>query len=274
MFCLCFSILIQMTVIFCEDINEPVCTSRFDYDHKMLQKMLTLEMEHTKLTEKVDDQSREITNLRERLGDEATERKKAEIKIQRIERVASFESTGVTYIRWGRTSCPGNGTSLVYMGYAGGSLYSNKGAASSYVCLPEEPVWGVYEDAEQSGASVWGAEYELDDRKTASFFGKELHNRDVPCCVCHSKRQTVLMIPGRNVCYEGWTLEYDGYLTAGHDTHNGGDFACLDKEAEVLSGGLDSQNGKLFYFAESRCGSLRCPPYVNGRELTCVLCTI
>jgi hypothetical protein len=82
------------------------------------------------------------------------------------------------------------------------------------------------------------------------------------------------MIPGRLDCYPGWTKEYSGYLVsenAGHPSNS--EYVCLDSRPDVIIGGHDNKNGRLFYFVEGVCGSLKCPPYVEGRELTCVVCT-
>ena len=182
------------------------------------------------------------------------------------------DSFGSTYTRWGRTMCPGNGTHMVYAGYAAGSYYTVPGGAADYLCLPNEPRWGRFEDSSQSSAEIYGVEYELGGRNIQTFFGRELQDHDAPCAVCISSRPNMLMIPGRNVCYDGWTLEYHGYLVAGYHGHNGAsEVVCLDTRPEVIDGGHASKDGKLFYFAEARCGSLKCPPYVNGRELTCVV---
>ena len=54
---------------------------------------------------------------------------------------------GSTYVRWGRKSCPGNGTKTVYSGYAGESMYSDTGAAANYICLSPNPTWDHYTDA-------------------------------------------------------------------------------------------------------------------------------
>ena len=65
-----------------------------------------------------------------------------------------------------------------------------------------------------------------------------------------------------------------GYLVAGGEHHNSAsEFICLDSRAEAESGGHLNREGKTFYIAEGRCGSLKCPPYINGRELTCVVCS-
>ena len=48
-------------------------------------------------------------------------------------------SGGVTYTRWGKSSCPNvEETELVYTGRAGGSHYQHAGAAN-YLCMPLDP---------------------------------------------------------------------------------------------------------------------------------------
>ena len=182
-----------------------------------------------------------------------------------------------TYVRWGRNNCSGNGTELVYAGYAAGSDYRDAGAAANYICLSPDPLWGHYNDAHDAGAKVMGVEYELDGADhghETAFFHKNLHDEDAPCSVCRSPRPTVIMIPGRNQCYKGWTLEYKGYLVAGYYGRTAAnEYVCLDDNPDVIPGGHTDQNGALFYMVEGRCGSLTCPPYVDGRELTCVVCS-
>ena len=49
-------------------------------------------------------------------------------------------SGGVTYVRWGRTTCPDTeGTEVVYTGRAAGSLWSHQGGGANYQCVTEEP---------------------------------------------------------------------------------------------------------------------------------------
>ena len=184
---------------------------------------------------------------------------------------------GSTYVRWGRNNCSGNGTELVYAGFAAGSNYKDSGAAANYICLSPEPLWGHFNDTNNAGAKVMGVEYELDVAArgdTTAFFHKQLHNEDAPCSVCRSPRPTVIMIPGRNQCYSGWTLEYKGYLAAGFYARTAAsEYVCLDDNPDVMSRGHSDQNGALFYLVEGICGSLRCPPYVEHRELTCAVCS-
>ncbi|XP_060573201.1 uncharacterized protein LOC132731104 [Ruditapes philippinarum] len=253
-------------------LKEPICTSRFDYEHKMLHQMVLQEIEQKKMKESINDLNTLINTLKDENAEYRKAVKAVEDNLNKIEAKCLRGSSESSYVRWGRTKCPANGTELVYKGFAGGARY-DKAGASNYLCLPDEPIWGAYEDAEQSSGTVWGVEYELHQRNMNNFFGKALHNHDVPCCVCATKRSNMLMLPGRNVCYDGWTLEYSGYLVSDHETHHASEFLCLDSGPEFLPNGSSDKNGRLLYFVEARCGSLPCPPYVNGRELTCAVCS-
>ena len=53
----------------------------------------------------------------------------------------------------------------------------------------------------------------------------------------------------------------------------GSDFVCVSVGMEHIPGGAANQNGGLLYVVEASCGSLKCPPYVEGYELACVVCT-
>ncbi|WAQ93728.1 hypothetical protein MAR_006199 [Mya arenaria] len=66
-----------------------------------------------------------------------------------------------------------------------------------------------------------------------------------------------------------WPQEQSGYLVAGEYQHaSASEFICLDKRPKLREGGSLNHDGKTFYLAEAVCGSLPCPPYVEGRELT------
>jgi len=164
-------------------------------------------------------------------------------------------------------------------GYVGGNPYHIPGAVD-YLCLSSEPLWGTFDDsAARTSAKIYGTEYQFNEQGYANggaaFFGQDLHDHDAPCAICHTSRQATLMIPGRNECYPGWTKEYSGYLAA-HITHasfSATNYICLDERSEFETGGARNDNGKLLYLTEAICGSLPCPPYVNNRELTCVVCS-
>ncbi|XP_035686191.1 short-chain collagen C4-like isoform X1 [Branchiostoma floridae] len=182
---------------------------------------------------------------------------------------------GSVYIRWGRKTCADNGgAELVYSGYAGGTHYTHSGGGTNYQCLPTNPQWGRYQDGAQGWkAFMYGAEYDLN---TDAPFSSSLDDHEVPCAVCYvPTRGSKLMIPARNTCPTGWTEEYHGYLMAGYYSHAGAkEYVCVDEQPEVVLGDQVRHNGALFYPVEARCGSLPCPNnYVEGRELTCVVCT-
>ncbi|XP_078618256.1 uncharacterized protein LOC144885916 isoform X2 [Branchiostoma floridae x Branchiostoma japonicum] len=182
---------------------------------------------------------------------------------------------GSVYIRWGRTTCPTDSeTSLIYDGIAGGSHYTHSGGGANYVCLPKDPEWGVFTDGNQGTTYMQGAEYQDAQFGNSPFQGASVYDHDVPCAVCHvASRGSKLMIPARLSCPGGWTREYKGYLMAENYNNNRSEFVCMDGEPETRPGGHVDHNGALFYPVEASCGSLPCPNYVQGRELTCVVCT-
>ena len=145
-------------------------------------------------------------------------------------------------------------------GYAAGSLFSNTGAAANHLCLSPDPIWSHYTGSRDALARVYGVEYsfysiDADKPRHSAFFGNRLEHQDAPCSLCQSPRTKVIMIPGRNACYGGWTLEYSGYLVAGYYGQAAAtEYICLDKDPEFNVGG--SKNGACLYLVEAVCGSL------------------
>ena len=181
-------------------------------------------------------------------------------------------SGGVTYVRWGRTTCPDtNGTELVYAGQAAGTLFRHTGGTNQYLCLPEFPQYRDYAPGVQGLSPIYGAEYESSTNQPLN----TVNNHNVPCVVCHSTlRESVLMIPARISCPDTWTLEYSGYLMTERYDHVGRTSAeCVDKDPESVCGEMQDANGALFCHTEATCNGLRCPPYNAEKELTCAVCT-
>ncbi|XP_072024324.1 uncharacterized protein [Amphiura filiformis] len=181
--------------------------------------------------------------------------------------------SGAIYIRWGKSSCPST-ADMVYNGFAGGEHYTNQGGGSNYLCLPSTP---EYDDEYQAGLNSIGgfmyiAEYETDTFPPIA----SKHDHDVPCAVCQANNRAILlMIPAKKTCPSGWVQEYYGYLMTAHHSHHRTEFVCMDRFPESLSrGSSGNQNGALFYPVEGRCSpAMACPPYEDGRELSCVVCT-
>ena len=68
-------------------------------------------------------------------------------------------SGGVTYVRWGKNSCPSlNETQLVYAGRAAGSYWSQSGGGSNYLCMPDTPQYTLrYIPGSQSYSELYGS---------------------------------------------------------------------------------------------------------------------
>ena len=128
----------------------------------------------------------------------------------------------------------------------------------------------------QSSGYLYGAEYET--RSNDPFSkpnAQSLDDNDVPCAVCHvDSRPSKLMIPAKLSCPPKWTKEYSGYLMAEAHSHPGRTtYVCVDNAPEVTQKGAPDKDGVLFYNTEAACGSLPCPNYVDGWEITCVVCS-
>ena len=60
---------------------------------------------------------------------------------------------------------------------------------------------------------------------------------EAPCNACRAPRSIVIMIPGRNQCYDALTIEYHGYIMAGYEDHTWAyEFVCLDLAPGTLTG--------------------------------------
>ena len=177
---------------------------------------------------------------------------------------------GVTYIRWGRTSCPTVvGTEDIYNGIMAGSFYDHTGGGSNYICMVKE---ARYHPGSGSGSSnIYGTEYETRGDALHS-----LQDQNIPCAVCHvTTRSAQLMIPGTDQCPGGWTTEYTGWLMSAYTGHKASTmYVCVDKDAQPLPGLGAGKDAALLYHVNVACGfGIPCPPYVHAIELACVVCT-
>lgn len=185
---------------------------------------------------------------------------------------------GAVYTRWGRSSCP-DGAELVYEGVMAGSHYSHAGGAADYLCLSKAPIFDRPQPGHQYGGYLYGTEYETG----GSPLLPNLQNLEAPCAVCLAPSKAItLMVPGRNQCPEGsegktWRLEYNGYIMSQHHTHPRTLHVCVDSQAEGIVRTHGDHNGALLYHVETSCtsgGGLPCPPYADGFEVTCAVCSL
>ena len=179
------------------------------------------------------------------------------------------------YTRWGKSSCPNDtGAELVYSGRTGGTNWAVRGGSAEKLCLPDNPEYL----AETAGISipyfstVQGAEYELWSGPNTN-----VSNYNAPCAVCYNPTRAItIMVPAKPTCPLSWTREYYGYLTTEHDTHYRSTYTCIDNTPDktpathrrVHMNGLP-----LIYHTITDCLGLLCPPYENGRILSCAVCT-
>ena len=177
-------------------------------------------------------------------------------------------SGGVTYVRWGRTSCPSvTGTELIYHGLMAGSWHQNSGGGANYLCMPHNPQYSEYTPGVQGYSPIYGTEYQASGPH---------YDHNAPCAVCYaSTRATVLMLPARLECPFSWTLEYHGYLMSAYKASSNGRtmYECVDKNPNTLPGSASDTNGALLYHIEASCNGLPCGPYDAQKELTCAVCT-
>ena len=185
---------------------------------------------------------------------------------------------GVSYTRWGKSSCPG-GTSLVYAGRITGTHNNHGGGGADMLCLSNVPQHLRYTPGIQSGRSyLYGAQYQTGGRHsydTGPFSGVSQQN--APCAVCYSSlKGDTIMIPGQTVCPPSWTREYYGYLMSSHYDHKRLRYECFDWNPDTVPGQASDNEQLTLYHVEVMCQQghgIACPPYVAGREITCVVCS-
>ena len=164
-------------------------------------------------------------------------------------------------------------------GYAAGAEHNIGGSGSNFLCLPKDPDWDAFIDGSQLSGLIAGVEYELGPSNNvfsdSNTGGVPLGNKPAPCAVCLADlRSTILMVPAKTQCPDGWSVEYHGYLAseARSSTRARSSYVCWDRAPEISAGG-SSQNQAVIYPVAVICGSLPCSPYITGRELTCVVCS-
>ena len=174
---------------------------------------------------------------------------------------------GVTYNRWGSTSCR-SGATLLYTGRTGVSRETH-GGGGNYICMPDNPEYSLqFRSGVQGWSYVYGTEYEH------PVTSAHLQN-NAPCAVCYVEtRNAAVMIPARSSCPGGWTREYYGYLMAERTEHDSrSTYACVDSSMEAVPGSAGHTDGGHFYHVEAHCNGMPCPPYNNYKELNCVICS-
>lgn len=167
------------------------------------------------------------------------------------------------------------------LGFMAGQHFSDKGGASNYICLTDQPEWGNYSTSPnktEKRNKISGTEFEKEGNDTfplANDNVKTLDSQNAPCAVCRARsRGSAMMYPGKLTCPQGWTAEYQGFLMSEFTSDHRTEYVCVDEAPEGVANGQANEDGAGLFLIESRCGTLPCPPYdPNGKEITCVVCT-
>ena len=76
------------------------------------------------------------------------------------------------------------------------------------------------------------------------------------------------MIPSHYVCPDGWHKEYNGYIMAGDNSHEGvGMYYCIDKALEQIQSSGSCETVHYLYTVHLYKLNSR------GSELPCIVCT-
>ena len=166
----------------------------------------------------------------------------------------------VTYIRWGNKTCP-FGANTIYQGVALGGRYDYKGSASNMMCSPPNVM--TYPENQGGSVTAYAVEYRV------SGIHNNAYCRNMPCALCEvTGRGDKIMIPSHHVCPDGWHKEYNGYIMAGPDGHEGGSmYYCIDEALEQVPTSGSCETVHILYTVSSTV------PTNSGYELPCVVCT-
>ncbi len=80
------------------------------------------------------------------------------------------------------------------------------------------------------------------------------------------------MIPARTSCPPSWRREYYGYLMAQDRDYS--TYECVDVGMEIVPGTAGQEGVAVLVHVEASCNGLPCHPYIEDKELTCVICSI
>ena len=185
-------------------------------------------------------------------------------------------SAGQVYVRWGKASCPSNGSTItLYAGRTAVSGTGEIGGGANPLCLPMQPSFLPHNDNQQDSAFIYGAYYDTSNGPAYSRRLRNVHNGRIPCSVCFTPELSGhVIIPGRTECPTTFRFEYFGYLFSSRYDSYSVNYVCVDHEPETI--GSESGGGAALSTVEIECGSIRCQNeetgYVQDREVTCVVC--
>ena len=125
----------------------------------------------------------------------------------------------------------------------------------------------------QANSYIYGVEYQA--ANLPHIIPDSMKNVGVPCSLCEAQDQhQVLMVPATTSCPKDWLMQYRGYLMAEKSgSQSSSNYICVNQKMEGVPGTVGDKNSGYVYPVEVKCGDLPCPPYEEGKELSCVVCT-
>ena len=159
---------------------------------------------------------------------------------------------------------------MVDSGYTAASRHSHTGGPSNPLCLHKKPRDDRYSDSAWSGIYV-PAWHTLQGEEAP--YSSQLESHIAPCAVCavQEKSTSSMMIPARNDCPPGWTLEDHGFLMASHYTGKRSESLFFDSDIEGIMSSANVGHRLYAVQAEHRFGLPA--TYISRRSLTCVVCS-
>lgn len=161
---------------------------------------------------------------------------------------------------------------LHFIGFATGQRYDTTkytdrfGGPANFLCLPNNPE--LSNRTIPGNSFIYGTEYE------ENFLHSDSDSEDVPCAFCRSNGSaSTAMFPGRKTCYDGWKMEYLGYIMSGYFGYRASSYICVDIDGEYVQGGKPDIDGQALYATGTKCGTLPCPPYNDNMAVYCVVCS-
>ncbi|CAC5406523.1 unnamed protein product [Mytilus coruscus] len=145
-------------------------------------------------------------------------------------------------------------------GFMAGKYYASGGDGSNILCLSKDPEWKRNGHFRQQ-PGIW------------KFVGCKKY------AMCGLQNIREIRCPygsGKNDLSHRWHKEFSGYLVAqaSEKERTATEYICADEHLESVPGGDRNDNEAVLYPVEVReCATLKCPPYVKGRELTCAVCS-
>ena len=141
-----------------------------------------------------------------------------------------------------------------------GHHYSDNTGGAEFLCLPHDVELAQYGSSYSGDGHLYGTEYEM-------HFGTGQVNQDAPCCLCKTNLSTSVMIPARTTCFQGWTLEYTGYLAAEQRSRSLTNYVCIDAYPEALDGGGANNNAAVVH-------NVQVPVWLSSLPTVCRFTTI